>query len=168
MCMPTFLFHGSAVSLGGKVGLPLWYSLEILISFWHICIFPFQLFSSPLRCTALFRISRCQNLYIITLNKESFSQLTQCSFEPHCDKTNEMACASSEDSDQAGHPASLIRVFAVCLIGRLGSQLSSSRQRRLWSDWADALVLFSVPAFEQTRVEIKICRLSHIISKTTF
>ena len=31
------------------------------------------------------------------------------------DKTNKMACAPSEDSDQPGHPPSLIRVFAVCM-----------------------------------------------------
>ena len=34
-------------------------------------------------------------------------------FEPPHDKTNKMACAPSEDSDQTGHPSSLIRVFAV-------------------------------------------------------
>ena len=34
-------------------------------------------------------------------------------FEPTRDKTNKMACAASEDSDQPGHPPSLIRVFAV-------------------------------------------------------
>ena len=34
-------------------------------------------------------------------------------FEPHRDKTNKMACAPSEDSDQP----SLIRVFAVRLMG---------------------------------------------------
>ena len=28
--------------------------------------------------------------------------------EPHRDKTNKMACAPSEDSDQPGHPPSLI------------------------------------------------------------
>ena len=33
--------------------------------------------------------------------------------EPPRDKTNKMACAPSEDSDQPGHPPSLIRVFAV-------------------------------------------------------
>ena len=37
-------------------------------------------------------------------------------FEPHRDKTNKMACAPSEDSDQPGHPPSLIRVFAMCLM----------------------------------------------------
>ena len=31
---------------------------------------------------------------------------------PH-DKTNKMACAPSEDSDQYGYPPSMIRVFAV-------------------------------------------------------
>ena len=35
--------------------------------------------------------------------------------EPPRDKTNKMARAPSEDSDQPGHPPSLIRVFAVCL-----------------------------------------------------
>ena len=37
--------------------------------------------------------------------------------EPHRDKTNKMGCAPSEDSDQPGHPPSLIRVFAVRLMG---------------------------------------------------
>ena len=32
---------------------------------------------------------------------------------PPYDKTNKMACAPSEDSDQPGHPPSLMRVFAV-------------------------------------------------------
>ena len=35
--------------------------------------------------------------------------------EPPHDKTNKMACAPSEDSDQPGHPPSLIRVFTVRL-----------------------------------------------------
>ena len=30
------------------------------------------------------------------------------------DKPNKMTCALSEDSDQPGHPPSLIRVFAMC------------------------------------------------------
>ena len=33
--------------------------------------------------------------------------------EPQHDKTNEMTCAPSEDSDQPGHLPSMIRVFAV-------------------------------------------------------
>ena len=33
--------------------------------------------------------------------------------EPRHDKTNKMICAPSEDSDEPGHPPSLIRVFAV-------------------------------------------------------
>ena len=35
--------------------------------------------------------------------------------EPRHDKTNKVACAPSEDSDQPGHLPSLIRVFAVQL-----------------------------------------------------
>ena len=34
-------------------------------------------------------------------------------YEPAHNKTNKMACAPSEDSDQPGHPPSLIRVYAV-------------------------------------------------------
>ena len=34
-------------------------------------------------------------------------------FEPQRDKTNKMTCAPSKDSDQPGHPPSLIRIFAV-------------------------------------------------------
>ena len=56
---------------------------------------------------------------------------------PH-DKTSKMACVPSEDSDQPGHPPSLIRVFAVHSMGNKGPKLSSCEQQRLWLDWADA------------------------------
>ena len=46
--------------------------------------------------------------------------------------------APSEDSDQPGHLPSLIRVFAVRSVGSQGPNVSSCRQRRRWSDWADA------------------------------
>ena len=57
--------------------------------------------------------------------------------------------APSEDSDQPGHPPSLIRVFAVrmkkawVLIATHWADSEDSDQpghpqRRLWSDWADA------------------------------
>ena len=47
-------------------------------------------------------------------------------------------CAPSEDSDQPGHPPSLIRVFAVCMMTAWTLSYPLSAQRRLWSDWADA------------------------------
>ena len=49
------------------------------------------------------------------------------------DKTNNMTVhpASSEDSDQPGHPTSLIRVFAVRPMGSLRPKLSARGQRRL-------------------------------------
>ena len=40
-------------------------------------------------------------------------------FEPPHDKTNKMTFVPSEDSDQPGHPPSLIRVFAVRSMGSL-------------------------------------------------
>ena len=58
--------------------------------------------------------------------------------EPPHDKTNKMACVPSEDSDQPGHPPSLIRIFAVHMKKAWVLSYQLSAQRRLWSDWADA------------------------------
>ena len=58
-------------------------------------------------------------------------------YEPQHYKTNKMTCAPSEDSNQPGHPPSLIRIFAVRTIGSWGPNVSSCGQRRLWPDWAD-------------------------------
>ena len=38
-------------------------------------------------------------------------------FEPEHDKTNNLTGAPSKDSDQPGHPPSLIRVFSVHFMG---------------------------------------------------
>ena len=50
-------------------------------------------------------------------------------FEPPHDKPNKMTFVSSEDSDQPGHPPSLIRVFAVRSVGSLGPSFASGGQR---------------------------------------
>ena len=47
-------------------------------------------------------------------------------------------CAPSEDSDQSGHPHSLIRVFAVHTKKAWVFSYLLSTQRRLWLDWANA------------------------------
>ena len=49
-----------------------------------------------------------------------------------------MACSPSEDSDQPGHPSSLIEVFAVCMKKAWVPSYPLSTQRRRWSDWTDA------------------------------
>ena len=58
--------------------------------------------------------------------------------EPRYDKTNKMICGPSEDSDQPGHPPSLIRVSAVRLKQTWALSYPVSAQRRVWSDWVDA------------------------------
>ena len=58
--------------------------------------------------------------------------------EPPHHKTNKMACAPSEDSDQPGHPPSLIRVFPVRMKKAQVLSYPLSAQRKFWSDWADA------------------------------
>ena len=58
--------------------------------------------------------------------------------EPPHDKTNKMACAPSEDSDQPGHLPSLIRVFAVRMTKAWTLSYPVSAQRRFCSDWTDA------------------------------
>ena len=55
-----------------------------------------------------------------------------------------MACAPSEDSEQPGHPPSLIRVFAVRLKKASVLSYPLSAQRKIWSDWADAQVDLSL------------------------
>ena len=60
--------------------------------------------------------------------------------EPKHDKTNKMICAPSENSDQPGHPPSLIRVIAVRVKtpSVLNYMYPLSAKRKLSSDWADA------------------------------
>ena len=48
------------------------------------------------------------------------------------------ACAPSEDSDQPGHPPSLIWVFAMRMKKAWVLSYPLSAQQRHWSDWADA------------------------------
>ena len=59
------------------------------------------------------------------------------SYELPRGKTNKVACAPSKDSDQPGHPPSLIRVFAVRMMKAWVLSYPLSVQQRL-SDWADA------------------------------
>ena len=47
-------------------------------------------------------------------------------------------CVPSEDSDQPGHPPSLIRVFAVRMRKAWVLSYPLRAQQWLWSDWADA------------------------------
>ena len=68
----------------------------------------------------------------------STSHQTFKTYEPPHDKTNKLACAPSEDSDQPGYPPSLIRVFTVRMKKAWVLSYPLSAQRRLWSDWADA------------------------------
>ena len=58
--------------------------------------------------------------------------------EPRHDKTNKMSVRPA-DSDQPGHPPSLIRVFAVCMKKPWILSYPLSTQWRLWSDWVDPL-----------------------------
>ena len=70
------------------------------------------------------------------MNLENNTPIVKPSELPY-DKTNKVACAPSEDSDQPGHPPSLIRVFAVRSMGSWGPKVSSCWQWGLWSDWAE-------------------------------
>ena len=78
--------------------------------------------------------------------------------KPRHDKPNKMICAPSEDSDQPGHPPSLIRVSAVRLKQTWALNYTFSAQRRLWSDWVDAqadLRLWSDRADDQADLSLR-------------
>ena len=80
------------------------------------------------------------NLRLLDPQSDSLSMLgtqLQGIHEPPHDKTNKMAIAPSEDTDQPAHPPSLIRVFAVHLKKHWVLSYPLSALRRLWSDWAD-------------------------------
>ena len=68
----------------------------------------------------------------------SASHQTFKTYEPPHDKTNKLACAPSKDSDQPGHPPSLIGVLTVRMKKAWVLSYLLSAQQRLWSDWADA------------------------------
>ena len=68
--------------------------------------------------------------------QESLGVQSCSRFEPPHDKTNKMACAPREDSDQPGHPSSLVRVFsersmAILLVLSWGSSFSL----HVWTIW---------------------------------
>ena len=50
---------------------------------------------------------------LLSEQKLDFVRNAKLRNEPPRDKTDEMACAPGEDSDQLSHPPSLIRVFVV-------------------------------------------------------
>ena len=67
----------------------------------------------------------------LSLLTESYGKLslipifTESINEPHHDKSNKMACAPSEDSDQPRHLPGLIRVFAAHSMGSKEPKVSS-------------------------------------------
>ena len=93
-------------------------------------------------CHALAHII-IKNLYTLHFLASTFSMpfikiINVCSeVKLRHDKTSKMT-APSEDTDQPGHPPSLIRVFAVHMKKAWVLSYPLSAQRRLWSDWADA------------------------------
>ena len=54
------------------------------------------------------------NVVSTTCKDTSLSRILQNIYEPPHDKTNKMACAPSEDSDQPGHPPNLITESSLC------------------------------------------------------
>ena len=58
--------------------------------------------------------------------------------EPQRPKIYLLIYARSEDSDQTAHSRSLIRIFTGRILDSKECNVSSDRQRRLWSDCADA------------------------------
>ena len=72
------------------------------------------------------KCKRCDEMYMCCILDSRKKH-----FEPLHDKTNKMTFAPSEDSDQPGHPPSLISVFIVRSMGSLGPIFASGGQRRL-------------------------------------
>ena len=80
-------------------------------------------------------------------------------------KNQQCGCASSEDSDQPGHPPGLIRVFAVHMKKAWVLSYPLSAQRRLWSDWAVAQADLSLRWAHRHFVGFVMSRLQYVINK---
>ena len=73
-------------------------------------------FKLPPHAILAIAVALCKdNRYEGTVYWKSGAVITK--FEPEYDKTNKMTCVPSEDSDQLGHLACLIKAFAVCFMG---------------------------------------------------
>ena len=68
-------------------------------------------------------------------------------------------CGPSEDSDQPGHPPSLIRVFVARMEKAWVHSHPLSAWRRLWSDWADAQADLSL------RLAQSLCWFCHVAAQ---
>ena len=71
----------------------------------------FHLYHRNLRSKIRFKVHVTTAYFMPTVIQRSIDLII--SNEPPRDKTNKMTCAPNEDSDQPGHPPSLIRVFVV-------------------------------------------------------
>ena len=70
-------------------------------------------------------LATCECVNSCLLPSQSMNFFWPLTFEPPHDKTNKVACAPSQDSDQPGHPPSLIRVLAVHFMDSLRPKASS-------------------------------------------
>ena len=75
--------------------------------------------------------------------------------EPPHDKTNKMACAPSEDSDQTGHQSLHCPHEESCVLS-----YPLSAQRRLLSDWADGQADLSLRGAHSHFVDFVIRRIN--------
>ena len=74
-------------------------------------------------------------------------------------------CAPSEDSDQPGHPPSLIWVFAVRMKTAWVLSYPLSAKRGLWSDWADTQADLSLPWAHSHFVVLSYCGSNDLQTK---
>ena len=130
-----------------------WFVMRRLIypSYRFHCLFLFQLELSDNRISSgLNNLAGCANLTHLSLsgNKiKDFEPLESLvrKFEKWAAwwQNQQMACVPSEDSDQLGHPPSLIRVFALRSLDSLEPKVSSCGQWILirlggWPGWSES------------------------------
>ena len=111
-------------------------SLHAQLSGWATC--PYLLFEAS---TTFLYAPRHDKTSKVTVRPAKTQISLGIHYFPICAATwqnQQSDCAPSEDSDQPGHPPSLIRVFAVRMKKAWVLSYPLSAQRRLRSDWADA------------------------------
>ena len=119
---------------GGNFGKDVALHENLIVFFFFLFLLAIGMFHGEIREILILLV---ENAFYASFSKCVKTNATK-TYEPAHDKTYRMAYMPSEDSDQPGHPPSLIRVFAVYIKKASVLSYPVSTPRRVLADWVDA------------------------------
>ena len=109
----------------------------------------------------LYAILPCLGIFISISYDNWFNLISR--HEPRNQKMYLRTCGPSKDSDQPAHSRSLIWIFTMRIWDSQGCKVSSSGQRRLWSDCADSQADLSLRLAHMWK-----CTFAHVAAQMAF